>query len=350
VRDGVAPAALGSGFDAALAALARGGGGLLLLGGGLPGVARFASGALGRDLALGPGDEGTGSGVGPELTSAGRELLAWDDDPARGDEAWRAAAPLSEVAPIAAGTGDRVLVAARGGGPPLVLLRRVGRGQAMLVNGSGLWRWSLSGHDDLTEERARRLWRRVVHWLAEPVQGEPLRVKPERWLTAGGESVRLFATLQDSSFRPVPSATVEGELTDAAGGARRIAFAPGAAGSYEAVIEAPPPGRYRVSARARAAAGNELGRAATEFAVDRWSLEEARTLPDSATLAAVARASGGRMTGASDAARWARALPSRALARARTESVRLWESPWIFGLAVGMLAVEWAWRRRRGLP
>jgi hypothetical protein len=35
------------------------------------------------------------------------------------------------------------------------------------------------------------------------VQGEPLRVKPERWLSAGGEPVRLFATLQDAAFRPV---------------------------------------------------------------------------------------------------------------------------------------------------
>ena len=86
------------------------------------------------------------------------------------------------------------------------------------------------------------------------------------------------------------------------------------------------------------------------FTVDRWSLEEARTLPDSATLAAVARVSGGRVTPASGAGRWARGLPTRVLARSRTESVRLWESPWVFALVVGALSLEWAWRRRRGLP
>ena len=61
----------------------------------------------------------------------------------------------------------------------------------MLVNGTGAWRWSLSGTDELSGERGRRLWRGLVHALAEPVQGEPLRVRPEHWLTPAGETVRV---------------------------------------------------------------------------------------------------------------------------------------------------------------
>ena len=45
-----------------------------------------------------------------------------------------------------------------------------------------------------------------------------------------------------------------------------------------------------------------------------------------------------------------RGLPARALALRRSESVRLWESPGIFGMVVGVLSLEWVWRRRRGLP
>jgi hypothetical protein len=116
-----------------------------------------------------------------------------------------------------------------------------------------------------------------------------------------------------------------------------------------ATLEDPPAGRYRVSVRATRG-GTELGRATSEFAVDRWSLEEARAEPDTATLAAIAAASGGSATTAASAGAWARALPARAIARARSESHRLWESPWAFALVVGMLSVEWAWRRRRGLP
>jgi hypothetical protein len=352
VLDGISPAEVGSGFDRALASLVRGGGGLLLLGGPPPGLARYGGGALGAELAVEPSDAAA-IGSGPEPTPEARELLGWDDDAARGERAWRAAAPLSEVMPLRAGGGDRVVLAARGSDTPLWVLRRLGRGQALLVNGTGLWRWSLSPFDDLGAERGRRLWRRAVHWIAEPVQGEPLRVRPERWLSAGGEPVRLFATLQDAAFRPVAGATVEGEAQDASGKTQRVTFEPRAAGSYEAVLENPAPGRYRLNVRAVASAqagAGELGRAATEFAVDRWSLEQARTLPDSSTLAGVAQASGGGVSGAAGAARWARGLKTRALARTRTESARLWESPWVFALAVGALSLEWAWRRKRGLP
>jgi hypothetical protein len=217
------------------------------------------------------------------------------------------------------------------------------------VNGTGVWRWSLSGTDELSAERGRRLWRGLVHALAQPVQGEPLRVRPEHWLTPRGETVRVFATLQDAAFHPLAGAAVEGELRDEAGHARAIEFAPGSAGSYVASVDELPPGRYRVTARA-ARAGRELGRAASELAVDGWSLEEARTQPDGATLAAVARASGGRTANARGLPGWARTLETRNLSRARTESLRLWESPWAFALVVVALSVEWAWRRRRGLP
>jgi hypothetical protein len=348
ILDGLSGAETGEEMDAALDAFVRGGGGLLALGGPAPGLARLRGGRLGQHfpLALDPALPRSGS---PEPTAEGAELLAWDDDPQRGDRAWRAAAPLADLAPIVAGAGDRVLLGARGGGPPLLVSRRAGRGQSLLVNGVGIWRWSLSGHDDLSAERSRRLWRRAVRWVAEPVQGEPLRVKPERWLTARGEPVRLFASLQDAEFKPVAGAEVRGEIQDASGRSSPVAFTPRAAGSYEALIEDPPPGRYRVSVRA-SRGGAELGRAGTEFAVDRWSLEEARAEPDSATLAAIAAASGAGTTGAADVSAWARAMPARSLARPRTESHRLWESPWLFGVLVGLLGLEWAWRRRRGLP
>jgi hypothetical protein len=349
VLDGVSPADLGPDVDQALEGFVRGGGGLLALGGPAPGLARFRGGRFGAQLALALDPARALPAGSPEPTAEASELLAWDDDAARGARAWRAAAPLTDLTPVVPGAGDRVLIGARGGGPPLWIARRVGRGQAVFVNGAGLWRWSLSGHDDLSGERGRRLWRRTIRWLAEPVQGEPLRVRPERWLTARGEAVRLFASLQDAGFRPVAGATLQGDAVDAAGRATRLAFLPRTPGSYVATLQDPAPGRYRVSVRATRG-GVELGRATGEFAVDRWSLEEARAEPDSATLAAIAAASGGGAVTAAGAAAWARALPARAIARARSETHRLWESPWAFALIVGLLGVEWAWRRRRGLP
>ncbi len=121
------------------------------------------------------------------------------------------------------------------------------------------------------------------------------------------------------------------------------------AGAYEARLEDLAPGRWNVRVSA-SRGGRALGSATGEFGVDRFSLELARTRPDSATLAAVAEASGGRATRDAAAESWARALGSRALARGRTVSLRLWESPWVFALVVALLSAEWIVRRRRGLP
>jgi hypothetical protein len=336
-------------FDAALASFVRQGGGVIVLPGPPPGLTHYSSGAFGRDLAFTLDAQSVGRGGQPAPAPQAQDLLSWDDDPARGERAWRAAAPLTGLAPIQPGAGDQVLIGSLGGGPPLVFVRRIGRGQALLVNGMGVWRWSLSQHDDLSAERGRRLWRRLVRWLAEPVQGEPLRVRPERWLTASGEEVRLFGSLQDASFRPVAGASVDGEVQDEAGHTRRLSFAAGAAGSYVGTLADLGPGRYHVRVRATRG-GRELGRAESEFAVDRWSLEDAHAEPDSLTLAAIASAANGRVGDATDAASWARRFEPGTLARVRTESVRLWESPWLFAFVVGALGLEWAWRRRRGLP
>src|SRR5205814_5425386 len=134
VLDAVSPASVGPGFDPALAAFVRNGGGLLLLSGPPPGLARYQNGALGADLTLRTDPAGVGRGGMPAPTPESRELLAWDDDMARGERAWRAAAPLSELSPLAPGGGDRVLIGAAGGGAPIMLARRIGRGQALLGN------------------------------------------------------------------------------------------------------------------------------------------------------------------------------------------------------------------------
>lgn len=348
VLDGVAAAEVSPAFDAALATFVRAGGGLLLLGGPAPGVGRFARGALAKELAFarGPGGEREGA---PQLSPPAGDVLAWDEDPSRGEAAWRAAAPLAAVQPLAPGAGDRVLLVAQSGGAPLLLSRRAGRGPVLAVNGTGFWRWSLAGNDPLAEGRGRTLWRHIARWLAEPVQGEALRIEPEHALTPAGEPVRLFATLQDDAFHPVAGATLEGEATGAHGSRLALRFAPGEAGRYVAVLPAPAPGRWQLAVRARAG-GRELGAARGEFAVDRWSFETLRAEPDSALMGAVASASGGRATVAANAAAWARDLPTRALTRRRTSSVRLWESPWLFAGLVVLLSAEWIARRRRGLP
>ena len=188
-----------------------------------------------------------------------------------------------------------------------------------------------------------------MHWLAEPVQGEPLRVKPERWLFAGGEPVRLAATLQDDAFRPVAGATVEGEITGGDGRARRVRFMAGSAGSYGLELGDLPPGRYQVQAFAPLGGRRSGARRVSSRWID-GAWRRAARCRTARRFAALTSATGGRLIRADDVTRWSRELEVRSLGRGRTESVRLWESPWMFAVVVGALEPQWAWRRRRGLP
>ena len=152
-----------------------------------------------------------------------------------------------------------------------------------------------------------------------------------------------------TAFRPLAGASVEGDVRDARRGrargavraAQRRHLCRGARGTARRALQ---------RARARHPGRQRAGPGASEFAVDAWSLETARVAPDSATLAAVAEAGGGSSSGEAQVGRWAQSLETRALVRPRRESLRLWESPWVFALVVALLATEWAWRRRRGLP
>ena len=148
ILDGIAATDVSPEFDAALSAFVRSGGGLFALGGSPPGLARFGRGRMADDLAV--VDAGGRRSATPAPTPEARELLAWDEDPARGDRAWRVAAPLAEVGALRLGAGDRAIVGAQDGGPPLMIARRVGRGQVLLLNGTGVWRWSLAGLDEFS--------------------------------------------------------------------------------------------------------------------------------------------------------------------------------------------------------
>src|SRR4029077_6908724 len=131
--DAIDAASVSPEFDRALAAFVRAGGGLLLLGGPPPGVTRFARGELARDLAVTPDRARAGATGVPAPAAAALDLLQWDDDPARGSLAWRAAAPLVNIVPLAPSAGDRLLIASTGDGVPLLWSRHVGRGQALFV-------------------------------------------------------------------------------------------------------------------------------------------------------------------------------------------------------------------------
>jgi hypothetical protein len=360
VAQGLSGADARSPLGRRLAEYAQGGGGLALWSGegaGGSSLAALRGTELGRaaaiDLAGGPPSQE----LTPELPPGEpHDIARIDDDPVTARRLFAGFAPLSGVAPLATRAGDQLVLEAAGSPTPLLLLRRTGRGRALLVNGSGLWRWGLSGAGAAGADRYARLWGAALRALAEPAQSEPLRVAAERPLFAEGEPVAVSASLLDAGFQPVDGAAVEVRLEAvgglegsptprAPGGALRLAAQGG--GSYAGRWPPLAPGRYRVVAAAR---GRVSATATSEFVVDAWSPEYQSVEPDRRTLERAAGVSGGQVVAPARLGELARRVAARAATAGRVRERRLWEDPLAYAALVALLSGEWFLRRRRGLP
>lgn len=361
VAQGVSAADAAGALGSRLGDYARAGGGLALWGAdgaGGPSLVALRDTPLGRGLGLALAPGSVAQELEPELPAGEpQEIVRIDDDPETARRLFAGYPPLTGVAPLAERPGDQVLVQGAGVRVPLLLLRRVGRGRVLLVNGSGLWRWAFSGGDAQGKARYQRLWAAALRTLAQPTQSEPLRVSTERPLFAQGEPVPVSASLQDSRFRPVDGAAVEARLEhigEVEAGSRSSALpAPirllgQGAGTYSGRWPPLAPGRYRVEAVARSA-GRTLS-ARSEFVVDAWSPEYQTVDADRRTLERMAQASGGSAATAGQAGDLVRRLASRAASVGRTSEHRLWENSALYVVLLGLLSSEWLLRRRRGLP
>jgi len=361
LSSGDASGALGT----SLSEYVRRGGGLVLWSGegaGGSALAALRGSALARAVGL---EVGSASGElqpdppGERLS----DLVRIEEDAELVRRFFAGAPPVSGVSPIAARAGDQVALTGGNGRAPLLLVRRVGRGRVLFVNGSGLWRWGFTGGDAAAAARYERLWANALRLLSEPTQSEPLRVVAERPLLSRGEAIPVTGSLQDSRFQPVDGARVEAtleresDLPDAQKGAAAAPSAlPGAirltgqgGGSYAGRWESLPPGRYRLRATS-VGPGAQRATATSEFMVDDWSPEYLAAASDSQTLDRMAQASGGAAGTADQAASIAGKMSSRAAAGGKLREHRLWESPFFYLIALGLLSGEWFLRRKRGLP
>lgn len=188
--------------------------------------------------------------------------------------------------------------------PVVVLSERGGRREAAFA-AQGLWRWSFRGGS--AAEAYRALVATTADWLlgageggrdrAVPLAHEAPQGVPLRWQWTGGSGAAADIVIDLQS--------------DAAARVDTLRFDAG--GRAELKL---PPGVYRYALRGR----GERGLVVVETYSDEWRPATA-TVPEQAGVPG-----GGR------------------------ESHELRDRWWLFVVAIGAFAAEWAWRRRAGLP
>ena len=352
----LAPAAI-----ARLAERVRNGGaaGLLTLGGlAAYGAGGWAATPLAEVLpfAMAAGDGQIEGRVRLKLTSGGRQHFIFNLDGADGLKMdFDALPPLAGASAVGPLHPAARLLAESDGGKAILAVREHARGRAAALTIDTTWQWVLAPDAAGQGGRApvagaevhRRFWRQLVLWLA----GRDGRPREDFWILTD----RSRYSIADRARPPVAEVTVHAP----AGAAPRVRVAGPAeadirvelagAGEWRGSVGLGKPGEYTLSAAAEI--GGAAKHAETLVSVEEQDSELAEILADHENLRRIARAGGGtfrEITALRDLmADLAANLPPSY--REIERRLPLAEGRVFLGIVVGLLAAEWALRRRWGL-
>ena len=224
--------------------------------------------------------------------------------------------------------------------------------------------WGEGGNDN---RYFRRFWRNVVRWLTEnSIAGNKrLQVETDRVIYRLGQPIQLTARAYDEQMKQTTSYQLVARVKSEDMTSPTLELTPdGAAQSY--AVQLPPKAYMRPTAESAGTNGDtaalqtreievialregkELTRTSTrvQLLADSRELDEPRARPD--TLKRLALVTGGdEFRSSNDLARYLSSLPPTPgdLIVSRQP---LWDSPWLWGAVVALLALEWSLRRRAG--
>jgi len=308
----------------------------------------------------------------PTINGTTHEVTAIGESPAETERLWSALPPLwIQEGDYRLSPGATVLLTGKAAHPerevPLLAIAAAGNGRVGVLAGRGFWRWDFrGGSEEAGSWVARDFWKRLARWLSEPSEQERFALRPLRPVFQDGEAVGFSARLLDAAFQPVPAARIEMTITPAGGSGagdaasisaasgetHRLALFPeGAAGRYAGTLAPLPPGAYRYQAHAESrggGAGNAWDASGT-FWVETMGPEFYELGSSARLLGLLSAASGGASVTSAHLDELLDLLPGGVRRTPVVKQAEMWNHWAVFAFLTVVLAVEWAWRRRRGL-
>lgn len=258
-----------------------------------------------------------------------------------------AARPAASVLALAPGEGD-------GRPMPVLAVAPVEKGRVAVFCGDTTRNWQQAPRALGQETPFTRFWGQALRWLAnrsdEGKDKASVVASTDRATYEPDAAITVRATVRDTQGEGTDKASVRAIVRGPRGAKETLELAAvaGATGQYQATLTARPPGVYEIEVTAglgdlalkAAPIAAEVGRPNLEF--DRLDLDEA-------TLGKMTAASGGQY-------RHISAAESLLTLLDRSERLRrvAWERPLAeprlgWALVVGLLAAEWALRKRSQL-
>jgi uncharacterized membrane protein len=348
----------GSVYLNSLADYVRSGGAFLMIGGDSSlGAAGYGETPLADVLpTLVPSTASTSDTFRAALTETGRRhpITRLDRNGAANEALWAGLPALQGWNPL--GPLQEGAVALLRSGPAesdalIAAARTVEKGRTLVLGTDTTWRWALGG---TAGPRAgmdhAEFWRNAVRWLVKDVEQKQVQVLTDRENYRLGEPIRVQVQVLGQNYAPRSGTEVIGTVNPPGDGPGTVfTGVTDSDGQLMATLSGDVEGTHFITVVVTAI-DDPFGTAEVRVSVtDReGELEDPAVRPD--LLAAVAAATGGRVLSG------VRPDPSKMTLRDldldaaldRTV-VPLWSRPWVLGLLILPLGLEWVLRRRMGL-
>lgn len=297
----------------------------------------------------------TATTFGPVLTPTGERhpITRLARDAAENVVRWQALPKLqgwNPLGPLQEGAVGLVRAGPKETDPLVVAARTVGKGRSFVVATDTTWRWALggTGGPGAGEDHAE-FWRNAVRWLVKDVEQKQVQVLTDRENYRLGEPIRVQVQVLGEDYAPRAGAKVVGTLNRPGGKPTVFQGETDKSGQMAASVSGDVEGTHVISVDV-AAIDDPFGTAEVRVSVsDReGELEEPAVRP--ALLAAVAAATEGDVLDGPNPDPRTMARRDEDVEGALDRTVKpLWASPWLLGLLMLPLGIEWVLRRRMGL-
>lgn len=234
----------------------------------------------------------------------------------------------------------------------LIAYQRYGQGKVVAIAGQGLWQWAFLPPDQARYNRIyAEFWTQTLRWLvsdADFLPGQDLALRTERSSYTSDETVRFTGSLRG----PKPVRLPDIRITRPDGQTDRVPVTlhQDAGADFFAVYRPPISGEYVASIGPLADAPKAVP-TSTAFTVHPDRVEDINRSAHPALMRQIAAAGGGQVLTPGDLPSFAGKLQAQQRVALQSVAPRTaWDRWWVLALLVGLLSVEWLWRRHSGLP
>lgn len=231
----------------------------------------------------------------------------------------------------------------------LLAFQRYGRGKAIALTTQDSWLWQMHADVPLEDLSHEVLWQQMLRWLVDGVP-DAVAVSTDEERVEPGESVRLLATVSDSTYIELNDASVIARVTSPTGVEEElpVEWTVEQDGEYAVELRPSELGDYEIEITATRN-GTPLGSASTYLHVapsDAEYYDSARRTP---LLRRIADETGGRFYTPETVGDLPEDITISGAGVTLVEEHDLWDMPAIFMLVLVLMGAEWAFRRVRGL-